>query len=158
MPHYLVLCRKMSRLEVDIDGSLVRVSGSSTPMTLLADSSGLKQCNCGEWIRSKWKVRRGFVKLHLLADADTKRILAVAVTDEQTGDSPVLRDLLGTVVKPRDRKPQKRQDRRMALICTKTHTVGDPLPHVGSSPPNTLAEGTPPLALLCGRQPRSHRV
>lgn len=58
-PHYSVLCRRINRLDVDIDGGLVRVSDRSAPMTLLADSSGLKQCNRGEWIRQKWRVRRG---------------------------------------------------------------------------------------------------
>ena len=47
-PHYSVLCRRMSRLDVDVDGGIARVCGSNTPMTLLADSSGLKQCNCGK--------------------------------------------------------------------------------------------------------------
>ena len=165
-PHYSVLCRRMNLLDVDVDGGVVRVSGNGMPMTLLADSSGLKQCNRGEWIRQKWKVRRGFVKIHMLADADTGRILAVAVTDDGTGDSPVLRDLLGTVVEPQDGEPQdgepqdgEPQDgrcRRMAVICGKTHAAKNPLPRADSPPPNMLAEGISPLALLCGRQPGSH--
>ena len=52
-PHYSVLCRRMSRLDVDVDGGIVRVSGRSTPVTLLADSSDPKQCSRGEWIRQK---------------------------------------------------------------------------------------------------------
>lgn len=155
-PHYSILCRRINRLDVDIDGGLVRVSDRGTPMTLLADSSGLKQCNRGEWIRQKWKVRRGFVKIHLLADADTKRILAVMVTDDKTGDSPVLRDLLGTVVERQDGERRERKDRRMALICGKTAAARDPPTRAGPPPPNNLAEGMSPLALLRGRQPGSH--
>ena len=109
-PHYSVLCRRINRLDVDIGGGVVRVSGRGTPVTLLAGSSGLKQCSRGEWIRQKWKVRLGFVKIHLLADAGTKRILAVVVTDDKTGDSPVPEDLLGTVVKRRDGARRERRD------------------------------------------------
>ena len=51
-PHY-ILCRRINRLDVGIDGGLVRVSDRSAPMMLLVDSSGLKQCNRGEWMRQK---------------------------------------------------------------------------------------------------------
>ncbi len=163
-PHYSVLARRMARLDVDIGGGVVRVSGGGQPMTLLADATGLKQCNRGEWIRKKWKVKRGFVKLHLLADADTKKILAAVVTDDRTGDSPMLKELLGTVAGPRGGKPDGKpagkqggkQDRRMALIRGKAAAAGDPLPRVGSPPPNLLASGVAPLALQCGQPPGSH--
>lgn len=154
-PHYSILCRRINRLDVDIDGGLVRVSDRSAHMMLLADSSGLKQCNRGEWIRQKWRVRRGFVKIHLLADAGTKRILAVMVTDDKVGDSPVLEDLLGTVVERRDRKRRERPGGRAALIRGRTGAAGNPIPRVDLPPPNNLAEGMSPLALLCGRRPGS---
>ena len=38
--------------------------------------------------------KRGFVKLHVMVDVDTKKILAVQVTDDRTGDSPMLIPLL----------------------------------------------------------------
>lgn len=162
-PHFSVLCRRMNRLDVDTGGGLVRVSDRSAPVTLLADSTGLKQCNRGEWIRKKWKVRRGFVKIHLLADANTRRILAVAVSDDRTGDAPVLRDLLGTIAESDDTGQQdekipdeKLQDRRMEVIGTNTPASKDPLPPVASLPPNLLAQGISPLAFLCGGQPRTH--
>ncbi len=129
-------------------------------MTLLADATGLKQCNRGEWIRKKWKVKRGFARLHLLADADTKKMPAAVVTDDRTGDSPMLKELLGTVVEPRggkrqEGKPAGKQDRRMALIRGKAAAAGDPLPRAGSPPPNLLASGVAPLALQCGQPPGS---
>ena len=155
-PHHSVLRRGISRLDVDIDGGVVRVSDGGTPVTLPADSSGLKQCNRGEWIRQKWRVRRGFVKIHLLADAGTKGILAVMVTDDKVGDSPVLEDLLGTVVERQNGARQERQERRTALIRGRTGAAGSPIPRVDLPPPNNLAEGMSPLALLCGQRPGSH--
>ena len=41
------------------------------------------------WIIHKWEIRRGFVKLHVMVDVDTKKILAVQVTDYRAGDSPM---------------------------------------------------------------------
>ncbi len=159
-PHYSVLARRMARLDVDIGGGVVRVSGGGQPMTLLADATGLKQCNRGERVRKKREARRGFARLHLLADADTKKMPAAVVTDDRTGDSPMLKELLGTVAGPRggkpDGKPAGKQDRRMALIRGKAAAAGDPLPRVGSPPPNLLASGVAPLALQCGQPPGSH--
>ncbi|MCY4489924.1 MAG: hypothetical protein OXC46_00490 [Thaumarchaeota archaeon] len=64
----------------------------------MADSTGIKQTKQGEWIRTKWQIRRGFVKIYLLADI--QKILAVMITDDKTGDSHMLKNLLGTVVRP----------------------------------------------------------
>ncbi len=70
-----------------LHGNVFTVTGGGTvPVRLAVDSTGLKQHNRGEWIRHKWKVRRGFVKLHVMVDVDTKKILAVQVTDDRTGE------------------------------------------------------------------------
>ena len=58
------------------------------------DSTGLKVGNYGEWMRHKWKKRRGFVKLHIMVDIETKRILSFEVTDESTSDSRAFPSLL----------------------------------------------------------------
>ena len=71
------------------------VTDSGTvPVRLAAGSTGLKQHNREEWIRHKWEVRRGFVKLHVMADVDTKRRLAVQVTGDRTRDSLMIIPML----------------------------------------------------------------
>ena len=40
------------------------------------DSTGLKPTNRGNWMDQKWGGRKGFVKLHVVVDAKTKRICA----------------------------------------------------------------------------------
>lgn len=60
------------------------------PVRLAVDSTGLRQYNRRKWIRHKQKIRRGFVKLHVMVDVDTKKILAVQVIDDRAGDSPML--------------------------------------------------------------------
>ena len=94
-PCYTTIYRRLQALKVKRNGSVFTVTGGGTvPVRLAVDSTGLKQHNRGEWIRHKWKVRRGFVKLHVMVDVDTKKILAVQVTDDRTGDSPMLIPLL----------------------------------------------------------------
>ena len=97
-PSYVTLWRRMKDLTVDINNNIATIKNPKKSMTLIADSTGIKQYNRGEWIRQKWKVERGFIKLHLLVDKDTKKILAAVVTDDSTGDSPMLKEFLGKVV------------------------------------------------------------
>ena len=73
---------------------LTVTGGGTVPVRFAAGSTGLKQHNREEWIRYKWKVRRGFVNLHVMVDVDTKRRLAVQATGDRTGDLPMLIPLL----------------------------------------------------------------
>ena len=65
----------------------------------VVDSTGIKLSNRGEWIRVKWNVKRGFFKLHILIDLDTKRILAFELSDMNGGDAANLVKLLSSVLK-----------------------------------------------------------
>ena len=106
-PCYTTIYRRFQALEVKRSGSVFTVTGGGTvPVRLAVDSTGLKQHNRGEWIRHKWKVRRGFVKLHVTVDMDTKKILAVQVTDDRTGDSPMLIPLLDEALEAATRTGQ----------------------------------------------------
>ena len=97
----ITIFRRMEKLKVDIKGDMIIVTqmqDKNRPKYILAiDSTGLKQHNRGEWIRKKWKIRRGFVKAHLLIDVKTHHILAVSVTSEKVGDSRVLPELLNQI-------------------------------------------------------------
>jgi len=94
-PSYPTLYRRMQRLDVEVGGGTATVRDPDRRMVMVADATGLKQHNRGEWIRHKWRMRRGFVKLHLLIDADTHRVLAAAVTDEKAGDAAQLHTAVG---------------------------------------------------------------
>jgi hypothetical protein len=58
------------------------------------DSSGIKVSNRGEWIRKKWKVKRGFIKVHIAVDTRTRQILAIEVTREDVSDGRMLKPLV----------------------------------------------------------------
>ena len=42
----------------------------------------------------KWNVKRGFIKMHIMVDSRTKKIYAVSITDEKSGDAPEFKKLL----------------------------------------------------------------
>ena len=45
-------------------------------------------------MREKWKVYRGWVKIRVAVDVNTKEIIALEVTDERTGDGKMLKALI----------------------------------------------------------------
>ena len=58
------------------------------PITVVVDSTGLTTTNKGSYIEDKWKKeKRKFLKLHIMADKKTKKIVGFRVTSEHTGDS-----------------------------------------------------------------------
>jgi transposase len=61
------------------------------------DSTGVKVTNRGEWIRHKWKVKRGYLKIHIAVDIKKKRILSLDVTSEQVHDGKVLSKLVDDI-------------------------------------------------------------
>lgn len=61
---------------------------------LSGDSTGLKPTSRGDWMGQKWDVKRGFIKMHIMVDSDTKKIYAVSITDEKSGDAAEFKKLL----------------------------------------------------------------
>jgi len=59
-------------------------------LVITLDGSGIKVFNRGEWIRHKWKVKRGYLKIHIAVDVKRKKILASEVTDEKVVDGRML--------------------------------------------------------------------
>jgi len=68
------------------------------PMTVVVDSTGLSTTNKGQYIEAMWrKEKRKFVKLHIVADKKTGKIVGFRVTSEKTGDTrkfvPMVREV-----------------------------------------------------------------
>ena len=95
-PSFSQLRKRMGRLDVSTyQGGMITVSDPTHSRILAADATGLKQHNRGEWMGKKWRVKRGFVKLHVMVDTQTMKIVALSVTDESVGDVAEFRSLLG---------------------------------------------------------------
>jgi hypothetical protein len=89
VPDYSTIDRRVNRLNVKLDEE-----GYGDDVILAVDASGIKVSNRGDWIRRKWKVRRGYLKIHIAVDVKRKKILALNVTNEKVGDGRMLQPLV----------------------------------------------------------------
>lgn len=68
------------------------------------DSTGIKVANRGEWMRHKWHVRKGYLKIHVAVDIKKKRILSLEVTSEEIHDGKMLKKLVDNTSENNDVK------------------------------------------------------
>ena len=91
-PDYSNISRRINRLDIRIssDDSIKSSLQHDDYFVIAIDSTGIKVTNRGEWIRHKWEVKRGYLKIHIAVDIKRKRILSLDVTSEQVHDGKVL--------------------------------------------------------------------
>jgi len=89
-PDYTTIWWRVSRIEVDLGPSI----DPDKDVTIAVDASGITASNRGEWMRRKWKVRRGFIKVHIAVDTKTKQIVSMEVTKEGVSDGRMLEPLV----------------------------------------------------------------
>jgi len=88
-PDISTIDRRVNRLDLKLDEE-----GYGDDLIIAVDASGIKVSNRGDWVRRKWKVRRGYLKIHNAVDVKRKKILALKVTDEKLSDGRVLQPLV----------------------------------------------------------------
>ena len=96
-PNFSAIYKRINKIKLEeSNGKSWFVDGKTkTEIVFLAgDSTGLKPTSRGDWMGAKWNIRRGFIKMHVMVDAKTKKIYAVSVTDDKTGDAPEFEKLL----------------------------------------------------------------
>ena len=76
IPHYSTISRRINK-EIKINEKL------GNDIVIALDSNGIKVANRGEWMRDKWHVRKGYLKIHIAVDIKKKRILSLEVTSEE---------------------------------------------------------------------------
>jgi hypothetical protein len=81
-PDYTTIWWRIAKMKIDLSSSV----NLDKDVTIAVDSTGIKVSNRGEWIHKKWRVQRGFIKVHIAVDTKTKQILAIEVTKEDVGD------------------------------------------------------------------------
>jgi IS5 family transposase len=87
-PHYSTISRRVNKLKIKINEKL------GNDIVIALDSTGIKVANRGEWMRHKWHVRKGFLKIHITVDIKKKRILSLEVTSEDVHDGKMLQKLV----------------------------------------------------------------
>jgi Transposase DDE domain len=96
IPDYSRICRRINRLNITISDD-DKSSLHDDYFVIAIDSTGIKVSNRGEWIRHKWNVKRGYLKIHVAVDIKRKRILSLNVTSEQVHDGKVLSELVDDI-------------------------------------------------------------
>ncbi len=86
---YTTICKRLQHIELDIS-----LQDIPNDVIVAVDATGMKVSSRGEWMRHKWKVRKGWIKVHIAVDVKTKKLLALYVTDERTGDGKMLPSLI----------------------------------------------------------------
>ena len=94
VPDFSTLCRHQDKLAVAIP-----YRGSTGPLHLLIDSTGIKVEGEGDWMaRKHGRSRpRQWRKIHLGVDEETLEVRAIEVTGAGVGDAPMLPELLNQI-------------------------------------------------------------
>ncbi len=89
IPHYSTISRRINKLEIKINEKL------GNDIVIALDSTGIKVANQRrKWMRDKWHVRKGYLKIHIAVDIKKKRILSFEVTSEEVHDGKMLKKLV----------------------------------------------------------------
>jgi Transposase DDE domain len=87
IPHYSIINRRVNQLEIKINEHV------ENDIVIAIDSTGTKVSNRGEWIRHKWPIGKGYLKIHVAVDIKKKKIVSLEVTSEEVHDSKMLKHL-----------------------------------------------------------------
>ena len=80
----------MNSLDIYLDPNIDR----EQDLVIALDASGIKVTNRGEWMRRKWKARRGYIKIHPAVNVRSKQIMSMKVADKKVGDGRMVKPLV----------------------------------------------------------------
>jgi len=89
---YTTLWHRIADLNIELPTNKRKI-------VVAVDSTGIKVTNRGDWMRKKWwrKERKGWIKVHIAVDVETKELVSMEITDEKVGDSKTRRLLCNLV-------------------------------------------------------------
>jgi len=98
-PSYSQICRRVNKLAISSKRSYDG-DDDDKDIIIAIDSTGIKVTNRGQWMQDKWNIKKkGYLKIHIAIDINTKEILALEVTDEKVHDGKVMPRLIDHVLK-----------------------------------------------------------
>ena len=68
IPDYSRICRRINRLDIKInndDDDKTSLQHADNFVIAIDSTTGVKVTNREEWIRHKWNVKRGYLKIHV---------------------------------------------------------------------------------------------
>ena len=90
VPNYSIISRRVNNQDIRISEQ----QHLGDDIIIAVDSTGIKVANRGEWMRHKWHVRRGYLKIHVAVDIKNKKIISLEVTSEEVHDGKMLKKLI----------------------------------------------------------------
>jgi len=97
-PNYCTPCRRFRLMDV-----VLPACDPHKHLVVAVDSTGVKVTNRGEWMRKTHKGEcRGWIKVHVAVDVESKQLVSLEVSDEKTGDNEMFKPLLEPVRKLKD--------------------------------------------------------
>ena len=80
IPYYSTINRRINRLDIKVVDNCEKELKDEY-IIIAINSTGIKVTNRGQWMNEKWKVRKGYLKIHVAVNVKSKKILSVRVTD-----------------------------------------------------------------------------
>ena len=99
IPDYSTINRRINRLDIKVIGDGGKELKDEY-IIIAIDSTGIKVTNRGQWMNEKWKVRKGYLKIHVAVNVKSRKILSMKVTDEHVHDGKALPELVENAIKP----------------------------------------------------------
>ena len=127
-PNFSAIWKRINKINLeDIDGKSWFSDGKTkTEIVFLAgDSTGLKPTSRGDWMGEKWNVKRGFIKMHIIVDSNTKKIYAVSVTDEKSGDAPEFKKILDEALQNIENSANATASEELSVGCDGAYDSND---------------------------------
>jgi len=83
---YSQICRRVNKININF-------RAKSNNLVVGVDGSGIKVSNRGDWMRKKWKVKRGWIKVVVMGDSKGN-IVDVRVGNEKLNEGSSSRDMV----------------------------------------------------------------
>ena len=101
IPDYITISRRINQLKIKVEGAIItdKESTKDNYIIIAIDSTGIKVTNRGQWIRDRWNIRKGYLKIHIAVDVKSKKIISMKVTDEHIHDSKMLPKIVDAIAK-----------------------------------------------------------
>jgi hypothetical protein len=82
IPNYSTINRRVNTHDIRISELHEVGKDDDDDIIIGLDSTGIKVANRGEWMRHKWHVRRGYLKIHVAVNIKNKKIISLEITSE----------------------------------------------------------------------------
>ena len=94
-PDHVTIWRRTCAKSVTIQGNKIKIdTKDDKTYVLMADSTGVTTTGKGRWIEFKWDIKCSYIKMHILVEEESQKILAFRLTDIRGGDAQNLPGML----------------------------------------------------------------